>query len=195
MVATGPRRATGWASASAAALRAVGLAGTATVPATARRRVLGRALRTGAVTLAGFAVGRWGLGSVTVAVFATFTALAITGIADFGASISGRATAAAAAAALGVGLAALGTWSSGHTLWAQCAVMFAVGAAVSLSGLLGGYAASGASALIRFYVVAAGSPATTGAIPDRAEGVAIGGAIAAQRSASLPTAYGGPSAW
>jgi uncharacterized membrane protein YccC len=144
----------------------------------ARLSAARRALRTGVVTLAAFAVGRWGVGSVVVAVFATFTALAITGIADFGGSRRGRAAAVTATVALGIGLTALGTWTSGHGPWVGCAVMFGVVAAVALCGLLGGYAAAGSNALILFYVVAAGSAAPVSVIGDRIEGVALGGGFA-----------------
>jgi hypothetical protein len=78
------------------------------------------------VTIAAFAIGRWGVGSVTVAVFATFTGLAITGIADFGGSMRGRAAAVTTTVALGIGLTALGTRISGLGPWVGCAVMSAV---------------------------------------------------------------------
>ncbi|HEX6395484.1 MAG TPA: FUSC family protein, partial [Acidimicrobiales bacterium] len=135
-------------------------------------------MRTGTVTVAGFAIGRWGMHSVSTAVFATFTALAITGIADFGGSLLGRSIATTVSTAFGVGLAALGTWVSMHSVWIQCLLIFGVGAVVSLGRLLGGYAAAGANAVILFYLVAAGSPAKIGTVPDRVEGVAVGGALA-----------------
>jgi uncharacterized membrane protein YccC len=136
-----------------------------------------RALRTAVVTVAAFAIGRWGIGNVQVAVFATFTGLAVTGIADFGGSMCGRAAAVATTVALGIGLTAFGTWISSQGPWVGSAVMFTVVAAIVLAGLLGGYAAAGSNALILFYVVAAGSAAPVATIPDRVEGVAMGGGL------------------
>jgi uncharacterized membrane protein YccC len=130
------------------------------------------------VTFAAFAIGRWALGSATIAVFATFTSLALTGIADFGGSMRGRAAAITTSAMIGIGLAALGTWISWQGVWAGCGVMFVVVAAIALAGLLGGYAAAGSNALILFYVVAAGSAAPRRVIPDRIAGVALGGGLA-----------------
>ena len=42
------------------------------------------------VSFAGFAIGQWAVGEVQVAVFATFTGLALLGIADFGGTMRGR---------------------------------------------------------------------------------------------------------
>lgn len=110
-----------------------------------------RAVRTGLVTIAAFSIGRWAVGSATVAVFATFTGLAITGIADFGGSIRGRAAAVTTTVLLGIGLTALGTWISAHGPGVGCAVMFAVVATIALTVLLGGYAAAWcATTLCRF---------------------------------------------
>jgi uncharacterized membrane protein YccC len=142
-------------------------------------------LRTAVVTLGGFAIGRWALGSVAAAVFATFTGLALTGIADFGGPMRGRAAACAAAAAAGAGLVAVGTWCSTAPVWAQCAVMFGTGGAICLVALLGGYVAAAATAVILFYVVAAGSPAQVSTIAERVDGVAIGGALAAIAGVAL----------
>jgi uncharacterized membrane protein YccC len=50
---------------------------------------------------------------------------------------------------------------------------------------LGGYAAAGSNALILFYVVAAGSAAPVSVIPDRLEGVALGGALALAAAVAL----------
>jgi uncharacterized membrane protein YccC len=136
-------------------------------------------------TVAAFAIGRWAVGSVTVAVFGTFTGLAITGIADFGGSMRGRAPAVTTTVVLGIGLTALGTWISGRGPWVGCAVMFVVVAVIALSALLGGYAAAGSNALILFYVVAAGSAAPVAVIPDRLEGVALGGALALVAAVAL----------
>ena len=55
-----------------------------------RMAALGRAARTAIVSFAGFAIGQWAVGEVQVAVFATFTGLALLGIADFGGTPRGR---------------------------------------------------------------------------------------------------------
>lgn len=144
----------------------------------AKRAAANRAARAAVVTFAAFAIGRWWIDDVPLAVFATFTGLALSGIADFGGTLRGRFMANASAVAAGVGLTALGTWISSRNIWIACAVMFAVVAVIALSSLLGGYAAFGANAVILFYVVAAGSAAPTSQLPDRIEGVLLGGALA-----------------
>jgi uncharacterized membrane protein YccC len=146
---------------------------------------IAQGLRTALVCFASFALGQWALGQVEIAVFATFTGLALCGIADFGGTLTGRFLANAVAAAAGLGLAALGTWASYQALWLSTAVTFVVGAIVVLSGLFGGYAAAGSNALILFYLVASGSPAPVGAIPGRLAGVALGGLLAAVASVSV----------
>jgi len=143
-----------------------------------RRAAARRAARAAVVTFAAFATGRWAMGSVSVAVFATFTGLAITGIADFGGSMRGRAGAIAASVAAGLGLTALGTSISTQGVLASCLVTFCVVAAISLLGLIGGYAVAWSNASILFYVVAAGSAAPASAIAERLDGIALGGALA-----------------
>jgi uncharacterized membrane protein YccC len=133
------------------------------------------------------------LADTDVAVFATFTALALTGIADFGGSMPGRATATALAALAGIALTALGTWASTEPLAVQVAVMFAAAATVTYSTVLGGYAAAGAVAVTLFYLVAAGSPAPLPHLPDRLAGVIIGGALAVGAGAWLWPARSAPT--
>jgi len=156
---------------------------------------IAQGLRTALVCFASFAIGQWALGQLEIAVFATFTGLALCGIADFGGTLTGRFLANAAAATAGLALVALGTWASSQALWLSTAMTFAIGAIVVLSGLFGGYAAAGSSALILFYLVASGSllfylvasgsPASADAIPGRLAGVALGGLLAAVASVSV----------
>ena len=155
---------------------------------------LGRALRTAIVVMVVFSVGRWALHDVTIAVFATFTGLALSGIADFGGTYSGRVGAIAASVISGIGLTALGTRISDDQTWLVCASMFVVAGVVALAGLLGGYAAAASNALILFYVVAAGTPARPSAIAARVAGVGFGGAIALVASVGLWPAVPGPLA-
>lgn len=77
-----------------------------------RMAALSRAARTAIVSFAGFAIGQWAVGEIQVAVFATFTGLALLGIADFGGTLRGRCDAIVGGAVTGFALAALGTWAS-----------------------------------------------------------------------------------
>ena len=151
----------------------------------ADRAAIGQGLRTAVVAFGGFALGYWGMHRLQVAVFATFGGLALSGIADFGGRLRGRAPANAAATAAGVGLAALGTWASTQVVAAATAVTFAVGIGIVVSGLLGGYFAAAPNAVILYYLVAIGSPAPAAAVPDRIYGVLIGGALATVASVVL----------
>jgi uncharacterized membrane protein YccC len=145
---------------------------------TVRRAAARRAGRTAVVTFAAFSIGRWGAESVPVAVFATFTGLAITGIADFGGPMRGRVGAIAVTVTAGFALTALGTSISTQGVVAGCLMTFCVVAAIALMGLLGGYAVAWSNASILFYVVAIGSPAPVSAIAERLHGVALGGVLA-----------------
>lgn len=73
------------------------------------RSAIGQGARSALVAFGGFSLGYWGLHRVQVAVFATFSGLALTGIANFGGPAKGRVAANAVAAVAGVLLAAVGT--------------------------------------------------------------------------------------
>jgi hypothetical protein len=141
----------------------------------ARGPAFRRALRTGLVTVAAFAIGRWWVDEIPLAVFAAFAGIALPGIADFRGAARGRLAANSTAVAAAVGFTALGTWASTQSVWLAQAVMFATVSAIALSGLLGGYATAGSTALIMFYLIAAGSPGPSSEIADRGEGILIGG--------------------
>jgi len=159
-----------------------------------RMAALGRAARTAIVSFAGFAIGQWAVGEVQVAVFATFTGLALLGIADFGGTMRGRCGAIAGAAVTGFALAALGTWASSQPVWADAVVTAVTGAGIVTIALLGGYLTAGASAVTLFYLIAVGSPAPMSVIGQRLAGIAIGGALCAIGAVTLwPTPVASPA--
>jgi hypothetical protein len=65
---------------------------------------IAQGLRTALVCFASFAIGQWALGQLEIAVFATFTGLALCGIADFGGTLTWRFLANAAATTAGLAL-------------------------------------------------------------------------------------------
>lgn len=149
------------------------------------RAAIGQGARTAVVAFGGFALGYWGVHRVQVAVFATFSGLALTGIANFGGPVKERAAANAAATAAGVVLAAAGTWAGDQSLPVTALVTAAIGCLVVVAGLFGGYFAVGGNAVLLFYLVAVGSAAPVGTIAQRATGVALGGALAVLASLLL----------
>src|SRR5205085_7415616 len=137
---------------------------------------LRKAARVTVVATFCFMLGNYVLHDLQFTVMATFTAVAITGLADFGGSPRGRTRANVAATATGLVLVPIGTWVSQVT-WTASVAMFFVVLVVSFSGIYSGYFASGSMAVILFYVVASGIPAPTSAIPGRVAGVALAGAL------------------
>jgi uncharacterized membrane protein YccC len=142
-----------------------------------RIRAARRAARTAVVATSAYVGGRYLLGSVPLAVFATFTGIALTGIANFGGALQGRAVALVTSTAVGVGLVAFGTMVSTSTPAASLAMLLVV-TIVAFTAAFGGYFAAGTNAVILFFVVAAGSPAGAVEVPARCAGVALGGSIA-----------------
>lgn len=145
---------------------------------------LRRASRTTVVACAVFFVGRYVLGNEQFSVFATFGAIALCGMADFTGSLKGRAAANAAATLAGVGLVAIGTAVSRDTAEAS-AVMFVVVFITCFSGIFSGYFAAGTNAVILYYLVASGLPASGSVIPARVEGVLAAGTLATVASVTL----------
>jgi uncharacterized membrane protein YccC len=141
------------------------------------RRAAGRAARTALVATSAYVGGRYLLASVPVAVFATFTGIALTGIADFGGALRGRALALVTSTAVGVALVAFGTSVSTSTPAASVSMLVVV-SVVAFTAAFGGYFAAGTNAVILFFVVAAGSPAGASEITARCTGVAVGGGLA-----------------
>ncbi|HEX4539284.1 MAG TPA: FUSC family protein [Acidimicrobiales bacterium] len=152
------------------------------------RQSLRKAARVTVVATICFMVGNYVVKDLQLTVMATFTAVALTGIADFGGSVRGRTRANLAATAAGLALVPLGTWVSEVT-WTASVAMFLVVLVVSFSGIYSGYFAAGSTALILFYVVASGIPAPTSAIPARLEGVALAGALATLAAVALWPLY------
>jgi uncharacterized membrane protein YccC len=149
---------------------------------------LRKAARVTVVATICFMVGNYVLRDLQLTVMATFTAVALTGIADFGGSARGRTQANLAATAAGLVLVPLGTWVSQVT-WTASVAMFLIVLVVSFSGIYSGYFAAGSAALILFYVVASGIPAPTAVIPARLEGVALAGGLATLAAVALWPLY------
>jgi uncharacterized membrane protein YccC len=133
-------------------------------------------------------VGKYVLHDPQLTVMATFTAVALTGIADFDGSPWGRTRANLAATAAGLVLVPIGTWVSEVT-WTASVAMFLVVLVVSFSGIYSGYFAAGSMAVILFYVVASGIPAPTSAIAGRVEGVAVAGGLSTLAAVGLWPLY------
>ena len=125
---------------------------------------------------AGLFIGRYVLGDEWSAVFATFTAIALLGLADFGGPLRIRARAYVGATVCGIVLVALGTMVSQATLWAA-ASLFVVVFVVMFAGVLGRNIAAGGLAVTLFYVVASGVPGAVSTIPGRLSGVLLGGIL------------------
>jgi uncharacterized membrane protein YccC len=151
---------------------------------------LRKAARVVVVACVSFFVGRYVVQDAQLTVIATFTAIALTGIADFSGTMRGRALANAVSTLVGVGMISLGTWASTDTAAASGA-MFLVVFVVSFSGVYSGYFAAGTNAVILFYLVASGIPAPAAAIPSRVEGLLFAGSLATIASVTLwPLPYG-----
>ena len=95
-------------------------------------------------------------------------------MADFGGPTRTRATAYLTATVIGAAFVALATPVSDNP-WAGALLMVVVGAVVAFSGVLGGYAAAGSSAVTLAFVLAVTVPAEVGDIPDRLAGWVLGG--------------------
>ncbi|HWC38197.1 MAG TPA: FUSC family protein [Acidimicrobiales bacterium] len=149
---------------------------------------LRKAARVTVVATICFMVGNYVLHDLQLTVLATFTAVALTGLADFGGSPWGRTRANLAATAAGLALVPIGTWVSQVT-WTASVAMFFVVLVVAFSGIYSGYFAAGSAAVILFYVVASGIPAPTTVIPARLEGVAIAGGLATIAAVTLWPLY------
>lgn len=149
---------------------------------------LRKAARVTVVATVCFMVGNYVIRDSQLTVMATFTAVALTGIADFGGSRWARTRANLAATVAGLALVSIGTWVSQVT-WQASIAMFFVVFLVSFSGIYSGYFAAGSVAVILFYVVASGIPAPTSEIPARLEGVLLAGVLVTIAAISLWPLY------
>jgi uncharacterized membrane protein YccC len=141
-----------------------------------RSRGLRKAVRVAIVASAGFLVGQYVFDDSQLGVYAALTAIALLALADFGGIWQVRARIYVAAIATAVPLVVLGTVVSESTLWSSLA-LFAVAFAVSISSIAGRNVASGANAIILFFVVACAIPAPDNAIEPRVYGVLFGGVM------------------
>ena len=116
------------------------------------------------------------IGSLQVALFAVFGSFAALVLTTFGGSRRDKAKAHFGLAVVGsVGLI-LGTLASGSA-WLAVLVTLAVAFAIYFGGMIGPYAASGATGVLLAYVIAVTSPGGTAAIPGRLAGWWLASAV------------------
>ncbi len=144
----------------------------------------GTAFRTAITGSVGFMIGAWALDDLQFAVFAAFTGIALSGFADFGGSLRGRALANVITGALAVALVCIGTLASTSVIWGPVAALLLT-FVVILAGGLGGYAQAGSRVLVIFLVLAIGIPAPTDVLPERVGGVLLGTVLATVASVAL----------
>ncbi len=147
-----------------------------------RQQAFRRAIRVTLGSCAAFFIGLYAVGDTQFAVMATFTVIALGGIADFSGSAWARSWANLVSVVTGLALVAVGTWVS-QSLWGATIAMFLIVFIVAFSAVYSGYFATGTTAVILFYVVASGIPTSVHSIEPRLEGVLFGGGLV--MSASL----------
>src|SRR5258706_858189 len=133
-----------------------------------------KGIRAALVTSVLFAVALEVIGGRQFATFVVFSAFVLLGMTDFGGPMRSRAVAYLAGTFVGAALVALGTLLSG-SVWSSVAGMLVVAFAVEFVGILGGYFAIGAPALILAYVLPTTIPALVGGTPIRVAGWLVGG--------------------
>ena len=109
------------------------------------------------------------IGSLQVALFAVFGSFATLVLTTFGGTRRDKAKAHFGLAVVGSAGLILGTLASGSA-WLAALVTLAVAFAIYFGGMIGPYAASGATGVLLAYVIAVTSPGGTAAIPDRLAG-------------------------
>jgi len=139
-------------------------------------RSLRHGLRTAVAMSLAFFAGHFGFNNDQLTIIATFSVAALLGMADFTGDRPNRLMATAITWAVGFPLVALGTAVSLHTALATF-IMFVVAFVIAFGAVFSGYFSAGANAAIVFFVVATGVPGTSGAIPSRLAGLALGGAV------------------
>jgi uncharacterized membrane protein YccC len=144
----------------------------------------GTAVRTAITGTVGFQIGVWVVDDLQFAVFAAFTGIALSGFADFGGSLRGRAVANVTTGSIAVALVAIGTIVSDSVIFGPIAALLLT-FVVILAGGLGGYARAASRVLVIFLVLAIGIPAPVADIPDRIGGVLLGTALATGASVLL----------
>jgi uncharacterized membrane protein YccC len=144
----------------------------------------GTAVRTAITGTVGFQIGVWVVDDLQFAVFAAFAGIALTGFADFGGTLRGRAIANVLTGLIAIALVAVGTLVSESVIFGPMAAVLLT-FLVILAGGLGGYARAGSRVLVIFLVLAIGIPAPFGVLPERIGGVLLGTALAAIASVVL----------
>lgn len=135
-----------------------------------------KALRVTLATSIAVLISRYAIGNVVMAPFAGLSAIALSGLADYGGPLPRRVRAYLVTMVLGVVIVVVGTEVSRVT-WASALVVFVLGFVVSMGAVFGGYAIAGSMAVILLMIVSSGIPGTAGQIPDRLAGLLLGGAL------------------
>ena len=137
-----------------------------------------RAARAGLMIPVAAALGI-AFGTDQTTMYAIFGAIALLIVVDFPGTRPGRAVSYLTLGGIGAGLIALGTAVAPHP-WLAVATMFALGVAVTFSGVLSASAAAAQRAILMTFVLPVCTP--VGPVPDRLQGWAIALAV------SLPAA-------
>jgi uncharacterized membrane protein YccC len=152
------------------------LAATA-LPHDPNRTSLRKGIRAALVVTVLFAVTLEVIGGQPLATFAAFSSFVLLGMTDFGGPMRSRMLAYLAGTFVCAGLVALGTVLSG-SVWSSVAGMLVVAFVVEFIGILGGYYAIAAPALILAYVLPTTMPALASDVPVRVAGWLVGGLAA-----------------
>jgi uncharacterized membrane protein YccC len=149
----------------------------AVLPHDPNRTSLRKGIRAALVVSALFAVTLEVVGGQQLATFAAFSSFVLLGMTDFGGPMPSRALAYLAGTFVCAALVALGTLLS-FSVWSSVAGMLVVAFVVEFIGILGGYYAIAAPALILAYVLPTTIPALAGDVPVRVAGWLVGGLAA-----------------
>jgi uncharacterized membrane protein YccC len=135
--------------------------------------VIKRAVRVGLAGLSGFYVCLYWVGNPITAVYSMFTAIALGGLSTVAGTPSQRTRTFLVAGIIGLGLAAVGTWTAVNDA-AAAAGMLIVAIVVTFAGIGGPRVVSVANGLQLFYILACFPPYLPGTISSRLTGIAAG---------------------
>jgi uncharacterized membrane protein YccC len=135
-----------------------------------------RAMRAAIIMPSIFAITDKGIGNPTLAVFASFGAMATLLFVDFGGTMRERLNAQAALVGTGVVLVCLGTLASRH-IWSAALGMLVVGFAVLFVGVISSVLAGATTTLLIAFVLPVMLPGPPSSIPDRVAGWLLAGAV------------------
>nr|WP_239029238.1 FUSC family protein [Pseudonocardia acidicola] len=145
-----------------------------------------RAIRVGAAACAAFFLGRYGLGSPTVATYAVFGVIALGALSDVSGPPRQRTRTLLGCFAAGAVLVTLGTLLAVNT-WAAVAGMLVVGFVVAFAAAGGPRVTGVASGVHLFYILPCFPPYQPETLPQRLLGLAIGvGLLAVADRVLLP---------